>query len=99
MAKTAKPNLTRKELAQTIHERTGLPKQSAGDIVDAMFDHMRAALISLEPVKLVQFGTFNVREKSARQGRNPRTGETMEICRRHMVSFKPSKALRDRINE
>jgi integration host factor subunit alpha len=94
-----KPNLTRKELAQTIHERTGLPKQSAGEIVDSMFDHMRDALIALDPVKLVQFGTFNVREKAPRLGRNPRTGETMEICRRHTVSFKPSKTLRDRINE
>ena len=99
MSKTAKPNLTRKDLAQAIHERIGLPRQNAAEIVDAMFDGMREALLGLEPVKLVQFGTFNVREKSPRVGRNPRTGETMEICRRHMVSFKPSRILRERIND
>ncbi len=95
----AKSNLTRKELAQAVHERIGLPKQNASDIVDAFFEHLKETLVAREPVKLVQFGTFNVREKSARQGRNPRTGETMEICKRHMVSFKPSKGLRDKIND
>ncbi len=94
----AKPNLTRKDLAQAVHEKIGLPKQNSAEIVDAVFAHLKDSLVAREPVKLVQFGTFNVREKSARQGRNPRTGETMEICKRHMVSFKPSKGLRDQIN-
>jgi len=94
----SKPNLTRKELALAVHEKLGLPKQNASEIVDTFFDHLRDSLVNREAVKLVQFGTFNVREKAARQGRNPRTGETMEICKRHMVSFKPSKGLRDKIN-
>ncbi len=93
-----KNNLTRKDLARAINEKLGFSKQSAGDLVDIVFDCMKDGLLRQEPIKLVQFGTFNIRRKNARVGRNPRTGDTMEICRRSMVSFKPSKGLRERIN-
>jgi integration host factor subunit alpha len=92
-------NLTRKDLAKSINEKLGFSKQSAGELVDIVFDTMKGALLRQESIKLVQFGTFNIRRKNARVGRNPRTGDTMEICRRSMVSFKPSKGLRERINE
>jgi integration host factor subunit alpha len=92
-------NLTRKDLAKSINEKLGFSKQSAGELVDIVFDTMKGALLRQESIKLVQFGTFNIRKKNARVGRNPRTGDTMEICRRSMVSFKPSKGLRERINE
>ncbi len=91
-------NLTRKDLARAINEKLGFSKQSAGELVDNVFDSMKSRLLKEDAIKLVQFGTFNIRKKNARIGRNPRTGDTMEICRRSMVSFKPSKGLRERIN-
>ena len=91
-------NLTRKDLAKAINEKLGFSKQSAGELVDNVFDTMKRSLLKEDAIKLVQFGTFNIRKKNARVGRNPRTGDTMEICKRSMVSFKPSKGLRERIN-
>jgi len=91
-------NLTRKDLARAINEKLGFSKQSAGELVDNVFDCMKSRLLKEDAIKLVQFGTFNIRKKNARVGRNPRTGDTMEICKRSMVSFKPSKGLRERIN-
>ena len=93
-----KANLTRKDLARAINEKLGFSKQSAGELVDTVFDQMKKGLLAEDAIKLVQFGTFNIRKKNARVGRNPRTGATMEICKRSMVSFKPSKGLRERIN-
>lgn len=91
-------NLTRKELARLINEKMGFSQNSAGDLVDEVFLCLKEALMAEEQVKLVQFGTFNIRRKEPRVGRNPRTGETMEIRKRSMVSFKPSKDLRDKVN-
>jgi integration host factor subunit alpha len=91
-------NVTRKDLARIINERMGFPMKSAGDLVDHFFDCIRQTLLKEEQVKLVQFGSFHVRKKAPRVGRNPRTGETMEIAKRSMVTFKPSKSLRERLN-
>ncbi|MEN8139748.1 MAG: integration host factor subunit alpha [Thermodesulfobacteriota bacterium] len=91
-------NLTRKDLAKTINDDLGFSQRSAGEIVDTVFACLRQTLIEGEAVKLVQFGTFSVRKKSSRVGRNPRTGETMEISKRSMVTFKASKGLREKIN-
>lgn len=92
-------NLTRKELAQVINQKMGFSQRSAGELVDMVFDTLKNELLAAEPVKLVQFGTFTVRKKSSRVGRNPRTGESMEITKRSMVSFRPSKTIREKINK
>ena len=92
-------NLTRKDLAKTINEKMGFSQRSAGELVDQVFTTMKQTLLKEESIKLVQFGTFGVRQKSARIGRNPRTGETMEISARSMVTFKASKHLRAKINK
>ncbi len=92
-------NITRKHLANAIHEQIGYSKQVASDIVDAFFERLKDALLAEEDVKLVQFGTFKVRQKAPRIGRNPRSGKSIEITRRSMVSFKPSKLLRDKVNK
>jgi integration host factor subunit alpha len=91
-------NLTRKELSQTINEKMGFSQRSAGEMVDAVFEALKKTLLQGEAIKIVQFGTFTVRKKSSRVGRNPRTGETMEISKRHMVSFRPSKVVRENLN-
>jgi integration host factor subunit alpha len=91
-------NITRKDLAKAIHEKMGFSQRSAGDLVDMVFASLKQTLLSEELVKLVQFGTFTVKQKSPRMGRNPRTGDSMEIAPRSMVSFKPSKILREKLN-
>lgn len=92
-------NLTRKDLAKAINEKMGFSQRGAGDLVDMVFDTLKKALLAEEAVKLVQFGTFNVRKKAPRKGRNPRTGAAMEISKRSMISFRPSKIVREKINQ
>ena len=91
-------NITRKDLAKAIHRKMGFSQRSAEEIVDTFFATMKSTLLKGESIKLVHFGTLSVRNKSPRKGRNPRTGEAMEISSRSMVSFKPSKGLRMKIN-
>ena len=91
-------NVTRKELAVAVNEQLGISQRNSSDIVDAVFAELKNTLISGESVKLVQFGTLTVRQKAPRRGRNPRTGEAMTITKRKMVSFRPSKQLRERLN-
>jgi len=91
-------NITRKDLARAINEKMGFSQRSAEEIVDAVFSTMKSALLNGESIKLVHFGTLSVRKKSPRRGRNPRTGDAMEISSRSMVAFKPSKGLRMKIN-
>jgi integration host factor subunit alpha len=92
-------NITRKDLSRAINEKLGFSQRGASDLVDEFFDCMKAALLSEESIKLVQFGSFNVMRKDPRTGRNPRTGEAMEIAKRSMITFRPSKVLRSKINE
>lgn len=91
-------NITRKDLAKAINEKLGFSQRSAEEIIDMVFATMKEMLISGESIKLVHFGTLGVRKKSPRRGRNPRTGDAMEISSRSMVTFKPSKGLRMKIN-
>lgn len=91
-------NVTRKDLARAINEKLGFSQRSAEEIIDTVFSSMKATLIGGESIKLVHFGTLFVRKKTPRKGRNPRTGDAMEISRRSMVTFKPSKGLRMKIN-
>ncbi len=93
-----KKNVTRKELAIALNNRLGISQRNAAEIVDTVFASMKETLISGESIKLVQFGTLIVRDKAPRRGRNPRTGEPMMITKRKMVSFRPSKRLRERLN-
>jgi integration host factor subunit alpha len=91
-------NITRKDLAKAINEKLGFSQRSAEEIIDTVFSTMKATLIDGESIKLVHFGTLSIRKKTPRRGRNPRTGDAMEISRRSMVTFKPSKRLRMKIN-
>ena len=92
-------NVTRKELAIAVHDQLGISQRNSSDIVDSVFSVLKDTLVNGESVKLVQFGTLTVRDKSPRKGRNPRTGEPMTITKRKMVSFRPSKQLRERLNK
>ncbi|WP_457576060.1 integration host factor subunit alpha [Desulfomarina sp.] len=91
-------NLTRRELAEVLSEKLGFSQSSCSQIVDCFISTMKRTLLEGEEIKLVHFGTFTVREKAPRRGRNPRTGESITIRKRKTISFRASKKLRERIN-
>jgi len=91
-------NLTRKELTETLAERLGFSQTSCSMIVDSFLDNMKQTMVDGQSIKLVHFGTFTVRNKSPRRGRNPRTGDSITIKKRQAISFRPSKKLREQIN-
>jgi len=98
-ANGTKGNVTRKELAVAINKELDMSQRNSAELVDTIFASMKETLVSGESLKLVQFGTLTVRDKSPRRGRNPRTGESMMITKRKMVSFRPSKRLRELLNQ
>ena len=86
--------LTKAELAELLFDRVGLNKREAKDIVDTFFEEIRDALARGEPVKLSGFGNFQVRHQPPRPGRNPKTGETIPIAARRVVTFHASQKLK-----
>ncbi|RYH63496.1 MAG: integration host factor subunit alpha [Alcaligenaceae bacterium] len=86
--------LTKAELADLLFDRVGLNKREAKDIVDTFFEEIRDALASGDAVKLSGFGNFQVRDKPPRPGRNPKTGETIPIAARRVVTFHASQKLK-----
>jgi len=94
-----KGNLTRKELAEALTTQLGYSQNTCSELVDTFLDRMKSRLLGGESIKLVHFGTFNVRDKQPRRGRNPRTGETITIKQRQMISFRPSKKMREQVNK
>ena len=90
--------MNKNEFASAIAESANLSKADAERAIDALFKVVKAALKSGEDVSLVGFGTFTVRTRAARSGRNPRTGETINIAASKVPAFKAGKALKDAIN-
>ena len=90
--------MNKSELIAKVAEETGLSKKDATKSVEAVFGAIAEALKNGEKVQLVGFGNFEVRERSARKGRNPQTGEEIEIPASKVPAFKPGKALKDGIN-
>jgi len=86
------------ELIDAVSAQTGLAKAEATRAVDAVFDTITTTLKSGDTVALVGFGTFSVKSRAARSGRNPRTGETIEIAASRVPGFKAGKALKDAVN-
>jgi len=85
------------ELINKISE-AGLTKKDAGAALDAALNAISYALSTGDSVQLIGFGTFSVKERAAREGRNPRTGETVKIKAAKVPTFKPGKALKDKVN-
>ncbi|MFA5488527.1 MAG: integration host factor subunit alpha [Candidimonas sp.] len=86
--------LTKAELADMLFDRVGLNKREAKDIVDTFFEEIRETLARGQEVKLSGFGNFQVRDKPARPGRNPKTGEAIPIAARRVVTFHASQKLK-----
>jgi len=88
------PTLTKADLAELLFDRLGLNKRESKDMVEAFFEIVHASLVQGQDVKLSGFGNFNVRRKAPRPGRNPRTGESIPIKARQVVTFHPSLKLK-----
>lgn len=90
--------ITRADVAETIYEEIGLSRKDSTDILDMILDEIVQGLAGGEDVKLSSFGTFSLRDKKARAGRNPKTGVEAVISSRRVISFKPSQTMRKVIN-
>ncbi|MEJ2629978.1 MAG: HU family DNA-binding protein [Acidihalobacter sp.] len=90
--------MNKSELIDAIAAKADLSKAAAGKAVDAFVESVTEALKSDDQVVVVGFGSFSVRKREARSGRNPRTGETIEIAASNLPAFKPGKALKDAVN-
>ncbi|MGC7560881.1 integration host factor subunit alpha [Pasteurella sp. PK-2025] len=91
--------LTKVELAENLIEKLNLNKRDAKELVENFFEEIRVALEAGEDVKLSGFGNFELRDKSSRPGRNPKTGECVPVSARRVVSFKPGQKLRTRVEK
>ena len=90
--------VTRVNITEAIYEKIGLSRKDSSDVLDMLIDEIRNELSKLKDVKIESFGTFSLRKKNARVGRNPRTGVEAEISARTVISFKPSLGLRKAVN-
>jgi len=86
--------MTKADLVEKIFEKIGLSKKEAQEFIEILFDTMKQTFIEGESVKLPGFGTFNIRQKMSRRGRNPKTGEKLEITPRRVITFRASKQLK-----
>ena len=86
--------LTKAEMADILFDQVGLNKRESKEMVDAFFDELRACLVRGEMVKLSGFGNFQLRDKPSRPGRNPKTGESIPISARRVVTFHASQKLK-----
>ena len=90
--------VTRADLCEAVYQKLGLSRAESADLVEVVLKEISDCLERGEPVKLSSFGTFQVREKGERIGRNPKTGIEVPISSRRVLTFKPSNVLKARIN-
>jgi integration host factor subunit alpha len=89
--------LTRMDLADAVHARVGLSRNESAQLVETVLGEISDSLVRGETVKISSFGTFSVREKAARVGRNPKTGEEVPIHPRRVLTFRSSHLMKDRV--
>lgn len=89
--------LTKAAMAESLFNELGLNKREARELVDLLFEDLRASLSSGEQIKLSGFGNFDLRDKNERPGRNPKTGEEIPITARRVVTFRPGQKLKARV--
>ena len=90
--------ITRAQLSEAVYEEVGLSRNESAELVEAVLEEMVSSLTEGETVKISSFGSFSIRQKSQRMGRNPKTGEEVPILPRKVIIFKPSHVLKNRIN-
>jgi integration host factor subunit alpha len=94
----ASKTLTRADLADAVVQKVGLPRNESQDLVELILEEISVTLASGEAVKLSSFGSFGIREKGQRVGRNPKTGKEVPITPRRVLVFRPSNVMKERIN-
>ncbi len=91
-------SLTKADMAESLFNKLGLNKKEARELVDSYFEELIASLAVGEQVRLSGFGNFDLRDKVARPGRNPKTGEEIPITARRVVTFRPGQKLKARVD-
>lgn len=89
--------LTRADLSEAVYNKVGLSRSESSDLVEAVLEEICQAAIRGETIKLSSFGTFAIRSKNERVGRNPKTGEEVPITPRRVMVFRPSNILKDKV--
>jgi integration host factor subunit alpha len=90
--------LTRADIAELLNKQVGLSRAESAELVEQVLDLVTEALVSGENVKISGFGTFVLRDKNERVGRNPKTGVEVPITPRRVLTFRPSQTLRERVS-
>jgi integration host factor subunit alpha len=90
--------LTRADLAEAVVQKIGLPRNESQDLVELILKEISTSLSDGDAVKLSSFGSFGIRSKGQRIGRNPKTGEEVPITPRRVLVFRPSNIMKDKIN-
>jgi integration host factor subunit alpha len=91
--------LTRADLAEAVVQKVGLPRNESQELVERILDEIAGSLADGDTVKLSSFGTFGIRAKGERIGRNPKTGQEVPITPRRVLVFRPSNIMKDKIND
>ena len=89
--------LTRMDLSEAVFKEVGLSRNESAELVESLLNYMSDALTKGEQVKISSFGTFSVRDKTARVGRNPKTGEEVPITPRRVLTFRPSHLMKEKV--
>lgn len=98
MAENVNKNVNKNELAKAVAAKAEITHKAAKAVIEATFEAIQAALEDGKTVQLIGFGSFEVRHRAARKGRNPQTGKTIEIPATDVPAFKPGKALKEAVN-
>ncbi len=91
--------ITRAQLGEAVYQEVGLSRNESAELLEAVLSQVSDALARGETVKISSFGTFSVRQKGERIGRNPKTGEEVPILPRKVLVFRPSQVLKNRVND
>ncbi|HTR45322.1 MAG TPA: integration host factor subunit alpha [Thermodesulfovibrionales bacterium] len=91
--------MTKADLVDAVFGKVGLSKIESQNIIEMIFDTIKQTLVEGESVKVSGFGTFNVKKKNARRGRNPKTGDDLEITPRRVITFRASNQLKDNVEK
>ncbi len=91
--------ITRAQLSEAVYQEVGLSRNESADLLESVLSYISESLAAGESVKISSFGSFSVRQKGQRTGRNPKTGEEVPILPRKVLVFRPSQVLKSRINQ
>ncbi|MDD9876770.1 MAG: integration host factor subunit alpha [Magnetovibrio sp.] len=91
--------ITRAHLGEAVYQEVGLSRNESADLLESVLDMMTESLVNGDTVKISSFGSFSIRQKGQRIGRNPKTGEEVPILPRKVLVFRPSQVLKSRINQ